>query len=56
MSTPTEEKSATTKTNVLVKKERYGDRTEEMRKALDSDGGWAGILRGYAERASNATA
>jgi uncharacterized protein YndB with AHSA1/START domain len=35
---------------------RYGDRTEEMRTALDSAGGWTGILRGYAERASNASA
>jgi uncharacterized protein YndB with AHSA1/START domain len=36
--------------------ERYGDRTEEMRTALDSSGGWTGLLRLYAERASNPAA
>jgi uncharacterized protein YndB with AHSA1/START domain len=36
--------------------ERYGDRTEEMRAALDSGGGWTQMLRAYAECAKNATA
>ncbi|MDB4993566.1 MAG: hypothetical protein JWM74_998 [Myxococcaceae bacterium] len=36
--------------------ERYGDRTEEIRKALDSDDGWTGMLRAYGNRASNSTA
>ncbi len=31
--------------------ERYGENTEQMRAALDSDGGWAGLLKGYAEAA-----
>jgi uncharacterized protein YndB with AHSA1/START domain len=33
--------------------ERFGERAAEMRTVLDSDGGWTGLLRRYAQHASN---
>jgi uncharacterized protein YndB with AHSA1/START domain len=33
--------------------ERFGDRTEDVRATFDSDGGWNGILEGYAGTAAS---
>jgi uncharacterized protein YndB with AHSA1/START domain len=44
------------RTHVLLEHrnlERYGERAEEMRASFDSDGGWNGILIGFAEVANN---
>jgi uncharacterized protein YndB with AHSA1/START domain len=31
--------------------ERYGDQAEKMQKTFDSEGGWSGILRRFAQMA-----
>jgi uncharacterized protein YndB with AHSA1/START domain len=35
--------------------ESFGERAQEMRESFDSDGGWNGLLRAYAEKAQAST-